>query len=296
MFDGIQIDPILFVIPLGDGFAIYWYGILIAIGILLAAWWGSYEIKKRGHSADELYNGLLVVVLSGYFFARLGYVIATELNNPGQQFNSLWEMFNLRDGGLDMFWGMLGGALAGYIFLRWRKLSVWDYADVAGPALLLAQALGRWGNFINQELYGVVTTRPWGILIEPAYRVPPFNDLTTYPLDTRFHPLFLYESLAFLIGFAILAYLCHQFRDIWRAGTIFGITLIWWGGNRFWIELFRPDQPTFGNSGITNGMISATVIMLLGVILLLVRYDRLHLGFSQTHKRPPAKPKRTREL
>lgn len=292
MLDGLQIDPVAFVIPLGEGFPVYWYGILIALGILLAAGWAGREIEKRGQSADDLYNGLLLVVIFGYLFARLGYVLQDELANPGQQYTTFLEVINLRAGGANILWGFVGATLVALIYVRWRKLSFWDYADVAGPALLLAQGIGRWGNFINQELYGPPTDLPWGILIDAPSRIPPFNNLAEYPLETRFHPTFLYESVTLLLGFFLLAYLNHRFRDKWRTGTIFGLFLMWWGGNRAWIEFFRPDQPTIGNSALTYSMLLALGIFLAGVLVLLIRYDKISLGGGGSKR--VRKPKRTR--
>ncbi|MCA9980939.1 MAG: prolipoprotein diacylglyceryl transferase [Anaerolineales bacterium] len=293
MLDGIQIDPVAFVIPLGEGFPVYWYGILIALGILLGAWWAGREIEKRGHSADDLYNGLLLVVIFGYLFARLGYVLQDELANPGQQYSSLLEVLNLRAGGANILWGFVGAAVVAVIFVRWRKLSFWDYADVAGPALLLAQGIGRWGNFINQELYGPPTTRPWGILIDPQNRIPPYNNLLEYPVETRFHPTFLYESITLLLGFFLLVYLNNRFRETWRSGTLFGLFLMWWGGNRAWIEFFRPDQPNIGNSALTYSMLLAGALFVAGLLILLIRYDKINMGGGSGQKRI-AKPKRTR--
>ncbi|MEW5989618.1 MAG: prolipoprotein diacylglyceryl transferase, partial [Chloroflexota bacterium] len=247
MLDFLQTDPVAFTLPIGEnGFAIYWYGIIVTLGIALGALWAAAEADKRGGIPDEVYNGVLVTVVAGYIFARLWYVLQDEWTNPGTQYTTFMQVVNLRLGGANILGGFLGAALAASLYMRWRKLNFWLYGDVAGPALLLAQAIGRWGNFINQELYGPPTTLPWGILIaNPANRIPPYNDLATYPLDaTRFHPTFLYESLWLLAGFILLAFFCRRYRDTWRKGALFGVFLIWWGVGRTWVEFFRPDQPT----------------------------------------------------
>ena len=203
MLDGIQIDPVAFTIPIGDGFPIYWYGILVTVGIAIGVWWGAREIAKRNQNVDEFFNGLILVIFSGYLFARLTYVTLESFAGRGDQFQTFWDLINIRSGGINILGGFIGAAFVGWLFIRWRGLNFWHYADVAGPAVLIAQAIGRWGNFINQELYGPPTTRPWGILIDAQHRLPQYSDLTQYPLETRFHPTFLYESIWLLLGFIV---------------------------------------------------------------------------------------------
>lgn len=297
MLDAIQIDRIAFEIPIplfiqerfdtGPTFAIYWYGIIIVIGIALGAWWAARELKKRNQSQrviDEFYNGLILVVFSGYFFARLTYVVLDMIG--GGQYGSLADVINFRAGGVNILGGFFGAALIGLFYVKWKDLPFWQYADVAGPALLLAQAIGRWGNFINQELYGPPTDLPWGILIDPPYRLAQY---TTLPPETRFHPTFLYESIMLLLGFLLLAYLNGRYRDKWAVGTLFGLFLIWWGGNRAWIELFRPDQTTVGNTVITYSMLMALALTLVGGYIVLSRNQKLPERISR--KRRPVKPK-----
>jgi phosphatidylglycerol---prolipoprotein diacylglyceryl transferase len=292
MLDFLKIDPVAFTIPIGDGFAIYWYGIIVTVGIALGAWWAGREIERRGQSADEFYNGLLIVVITGFIFARLWYVAQDCFAGQCAQYQTLRDIVNIRGGGANILGGFVGAALVALAYLRWRKLRFWHYADVAGPALLVAQGIGRWGNFINQELYGPPTSLPWGILIEFPYRIFPYNDLVTYPIETRFHPTFLYESLWLLVGFAALLYLNHRFRNSWRPGTLFGAFLIWWGGGRAWIELFRPDQPAIGSSPITYSMLLAIGLALVGVLVLLYLYDKLpESGRSRRRRRRAVKPK-----
>ncbi len=290
MLDSIQIDPVAFVIPIGDGFPIFWYGIIVTLGIAVGAIWAGREIQRRGYSADELYNGLIVVILAGYFFARLTYVVLDMMG--GAQYDSFLDVINIRAGGVNILGGFVGAALVGWIYVSWRKLPFWEYADVAGPALLIAQAIGRWGNFVNQELYGPPTDLPWGILIEPYNRLAQFRDLGVYPPETRFHPTFIYESLWLFAGFFILVYLNNRYREQWRSGTLFGLFLIWWGLGRTWVEFFRPDQVAIGNSFITYSMILAFSIAVAGVFVLLSRYDKLPWGSAKKRRsRRVHKPK-----
>lgn len=142
MLDAIQIDPIAFTIPLGNGFGIYWYGIIVTAGILAGIWWASREIERRGQSVDDLLNAAILVIFSGYLFARLSYVFLDMIG--GGRYTSLLDVINIRAGGVNILGGFIGAAIVGTIYVKWRKLRFWHYADVAGPALLLAQAIGRW--------------------------------------------------------------------------------------------------------------------------------------------------------
>jgi phosphatidylglycerol:prolipoprotein diacylglycerol transferase len=295
MLDGITIDPVAFTIPIGDGFPIHWYGIIVTLGIAIGAWWAGTEVKRRGGSVDDFYNGLLIVVISGFVFARAWYVIQEMIAGGGAQFNSLGAVINVRAGGLNILGGFVGATLVALIWVRWKKLDFWMYADVAGPALLIAQSFGRWGNFINQELYGPPTDLPWGLLIGASNRIAPYNDLVTYPDTTRFHPTFLYESLWLLIGFMLLIFLNNRYRDKWRSGTLFGLFMIWWGGGRAWVEIFRPDQPKIGESIISYSMVFAALLAVAGVLVLLGRYDKLPTQESRRRRKRVHKPKPRRE-
>lgn len=292
MLDSIQIDPVAFTIPLGNGFDIYWYGIIVTLGILAGVWWAAREIAKRGQSVDDLLNAAILVIFAGYFFARLTYVILDIAD--GGRYNSLLDVINIRAGGVNILGGFMGAALVGWTYAKWRRLKIWDYADAAGPALLLAQAIGRWGNFINQELYGPPTDLPWGILIDAQHRMAVFANLQEFPLETRFHPTFLYESIMLFVGFLLLAWLNGRYRNIWASGTTFGLFLVWWGGNRAWIELFRPDQAALGNTFITYSMLMAVGLALIGIWIILARNNKLPDSLSNKKQRV-YKPKTKRK-
>lgn len=294
MLDGMNIDPVAFTIPIGDGFPIYWYGIIVTLGIALGAWWGAREIARRNQNVDEYFNGLILVIFSGYFFARLTYVLLEVLGGRGSQFQSFLDVLNIRSGGINILGGFIGAAVVGYLYMRWRRLNFWHYADVAGPALLLAQAIGRWGNFINQELYGPPTTLPWGLLIAAENRIPQFSDLSQYPLETRFHPTFLYESLWLFLGFLVLVFLNNRYREVWRPGTLFGLFLVWWGSGRAFLEFFRPDQPTIGNSPITYSMLLSIGLAIAGLLVILSRNGKMPDVFGRRRRRV-VKPKPRRQ-
>ena len=294
MLDFLQTDPVAFTLPIGaNGFPIYWYGIIVTLGIAIGAWWAGREIERRGENPDHLYNGLLIVVVVGYIFARLWYVFQEMLAGRGAQYDSFVDIINIRAGGANILGGFIGAVLAATWYLRRNKLNFWLYADVAAPAVLIAQAIGRWGNFFNQELYGPPTNLAWGILIDIPNRIAPYTDIELYPAGTRFHPTFLYESLLLLIGFIVLLVLNKRKKDSWKPGTLFAIFLIWWGVERVFIEFFRPDQPTFGESIITYSMALSTIFALAGVYLLLLLYDKLPESAKiRRRRRRTLKPKR----
>lgn len=294
MLDGLKIDPIAFTIPIGDGFPIYWYGILVTLGIAIGVIWGAREIAKRNQNVDEFFNALIIVIFSGYIFARLTYVLLEVFGGRGDQFETFLDVINIRSGGINILGGFIGAAVVGWLYIRYRHLNFWHYADVAGPALLIAQGIGRWGNYINQELYGPPTTLPWGILIDAPYRLSQFADLSQYPLDTRFHPTFLYESIWLIVGFIVLVALNSRFRNVWKPGTLFGLFLLWWGAGRAFLEFFRADQPTIGDSAITYSFILALALALAGIWIVLSRNNRAPQLFGRRKQRV-VKPKPRRE-
>jgi phosphatidylglycerol---prolipoprotein diacylglyceryl transferase len=295
-------DPFLF--QLGP-FAIRWYGLLIVGGAVAAAYVGSIEARRKREDPDHAWNLLIWCLLLGILGARVYHVLSSPAGNSrGFEYYFIEQPFAtlnlfgaaipfptalmIWEGGIGIFGGVVGGILAVFIYTRRYQLNAWRWLDNLAPGMLLAQAIGRWGNFINQELYGPPTDLPWGILIEPQYRLAQYANLTAFPPDTRFHPTFLYESIMLLVGFLLLAWLNSRYRDRWVRGTLFGVFLIWWGGNRAWIELFRPDQTTVGDTFITYSMILSLGIALAGVLVILSRYEKLP---KRSKRKRPLKPK-----
>lgn len=299
MFDFLKIDPVAFTIPIGGGLDIFWYGIIVTVGIGLGIWWAGREIEKRGENLDDLYNGALIVIIAGFVCARLWYVFQDAvLDGNSGNYGNLLDIINIRNGGVNILGGFVGAFIIGLIWIRRKKLKPWPFMDAAGPALLIAQAIGRWGNLINQELYGPPTgSSTWGLLIDAPNRIAPYNNLATYPLETRFHPTFFYESMWLLAGFIILTVLSGRKRDEWKPGTLFALFLIWWGAGRTWIEFFRPDQPGFEGSAITFSMIFALLIAGAGVVLLLHLYERINLpGIRRRRRRQDRIRSRSRTI
>jgi phosphatidylglycerol---prolipoprotein diacylglyceryl transferase len=265
-------NSIAFSIPLPDGssFPIYWYGILIVAGALAGAYVATLEAKRRGIDPDHVWNALLGALILGVIGARLYHVISSPTGtNIGFDYylQNPVEILNFRQGGLGIYGAVAGGVLALYLYARYAKVSFAMLLDIAVPGLALGQAIGRWGNFFNQELYGYPTTLPWGLPIDAAHRLPIFADLTKYPIETtRFTPTFLYESLWNLGMALVLLVIARR----WKKAQTGDLILLWgmfYGLGRFLVEFQRPDAWLI--SGIaTAQLIGLGLIVVCGVSLM----------------------------
>lgn len=263
---------VAFSIPWLDGssFPIYWYGILIVCGALAGAYVASLEAKRRGIDPDHVWNALLIALILGVIGARLYHVISSPVGtNIGFSYymQNPMEILNFRQGGLGIYGAVAGGVIALWLYARYAKLNLAILLDIGAPGLALGQAIGRWGNFANQELYGFPTTLPWGIPIDAAHRLPIFADLTQYPeATTRFTPTFLYESLWNLGVFIVLLLIARR----WKNEKPGDLMLLWgmlYGLGRFLVEFQRPDAWLI--SGIaTAQLIGLALIILCGVTLM----------------------------
>ena len=158
------------------------------------------------------------------------------------------------------------------MFLRYRKLPILPFLDGIGIGLLLGQAIGRIGNFINQELYGPPTTLPWGLRIDPAHRLAPYNDLTKYPDSVRFQPLFLYEMLWDALGFVLILWITRRFSKQLKEGDVFLLFLIWSPLGRFFIEFLRTDSWFFPGTPFDLVHILTAAMVITASIILFMRH------------------------
>jgi phosphatidylglycerol:prolipoprotein diacylglycerol transferase len=216
-----------------------WYGIGYAVGLFLAASVIMHEAKRRGLNPDLVPNGMIVVAIAALIGGRLYHVI------------DQWQLY--RDdllkivlppySGLGAYGGLLTGILALFLYTRWKRLEFWTWMDIAAPGVFVMQAVARWGNFFNQELYGPPTNLPWGIAIDCAHRVaeyacPPGSDPTA-TLGQHFQPMFLYESLSGAIGAITLLWLARRFGPRLRPGDLAMVFIIWYALVRFALEYMR---------------------------------------------------------
>lgn len=256
-------DPIAFQI---GPIRIYWYGILLTAGAIIAAYVASREAKRRGEDPEHAWNGLLLCLVFGIIGARLYHIISSPTGSPiGWDYyrrNPL-AIFAIWQGGLGIYGAVIGGVLGLYIYTRYNRLNFWRWADIGAPGLILAQAIGRWGNYFNQELYGYPTDLPWGIYIAPEHRLP---GLEAYE---RFHPTFFYESLWNLLVFIALMYVPRRYGDRLLDGDILCLYAILYPLGRFFIEMQRPDAWMIGR--IAAAQIVAILAIVASVGLMLYR-------------------------
>lgn len=227
-------SPGPFVLQIGP-FSIRWYGLLFAVAVLLGTWLAQREAVRRGEDPEQLLNVIVCGVMVGLLGARLYYV----LFNWGYYASRPLKMFAVWEGGLAIHGGLLAGGLAAIIYSVRKKLPVLAYLDIMALSAPLGQAIGRWGNFFNQEAFGTPTDLPWKLYIEPAYRPP---ELAGYEY---FHPTFLYESLWNLLVFTILYYILR--RRLQRIpGSLALCYLGLYSVGRFFVEGFRLDSLMLG--------------------------------------------------
>jgi len=245
-----------------------YYGMILMAGAIAAAYLASRLLREERKNPDLAWDGLLWVLIFGLVGARLYHVFTPSKSLLEQGKDTAWylthplDLINTTQGGLAMPGAILGGVLGLYIFARRRKIKLGMMLDAAAPGVALAQAIGRWGNFVNQELYGPPTTLPWGIAIDPAYR------LSGYESFERFHPLFLYESIWNLLCAAGLYWLWRNHRQRLRSGDVFIAYLAAYSVGRFLLEFIRLDfVPLFGIN--FNQMVMALAAVGAGLALYL---------------------------
>ncbi|NLY67493.1 MAG: prolipoprotein diacylglyceryl transferase [Tissierellia bacterium] len=213
-------DPVAFEI---FGIEVMWYGVLISIGVFIGIILALRETKRVGVKEDDFIDLLIFAIPSAIIGARLYYVIF----NWDYYGKNLDQILNFRGGGLAIHGAIIAAIIVAILFTRKRKLDFWQMADIAAPSLILGQAIGRWGNYINQEAYGVPTDLPWGIIID----------------GVKVHPTFLYESIGNFIIFFILLWYRKKTKV---TGEVFLIYLILYSSVRFFVEGLRIDSLMLG--------------------------------------------------
>jgi phosphatidylglycerol:prolipoprotein diacylglycerol transferase len=254
-------------------FVVHWYGLLIVTGIVLAATTTAYLARVNGDDGDRVWDMLLIVVLAGIIGARLYHVFSQPAGGMiGWTYYKQHpiEILYIWQGGLGIYGAVLGGALGLYLYCRHEGLSPLRWMDYAAPGVALGQAIGRWGNYMNRELYGPPTDLPWGLIIPPAYRIAPYNDLSRYPPETRFHPTFLYESLAALILFFILFTLGAKHYKRLKEGDLLLGYFLGYAVIRFFTEMLRPDAWRMG--ALATAQVIALIVGGISLVLLLIRH------------------------
>ena len=250
--EGISIDRVAFTVP-GLNFTVYWYGLLIGIGMLLAIIYGFRKMRPCGIDPDRATDSVISGIIGAIIGARLYYII---FNTEGMK---LTDFFKIRDGGLAIYGGLIGAILVGGIVTKLRGLRLSAMLDVTAPCFLIGQCIGRWGNFFNQEAFGANTDKAWGMLSwkTAAYISDHYDTLTDVDAFKPIHPCFLYESLWCLLGFVLLhIYFKHRKFD----GEIFLMYTFWYGLGRFFIEGLRTDSLYLGHIRVSQLVASTCVV------------------------------------
>jgi phosphatidylglycerol:prolipoprotein diacylglycerol transferase len=244
------------------GINIYWYGIIIASGFLLAVFLGMRTAEKYGINPDDVIDMVLIAAPVAIIGARLFYVLFSlgEPNNP--YVKDPLKILKVWEGGLAIYGGVIGGLGTAYVFARVKKIKVSRLFDFGVPYFILAQAIGRWGNFVNQEAFGSNTDLPWGMISDKTRRYFIENPQLGMNPDLPVHPTFLYESLWDLSVFFFLIW--YRSRRKKLNGEVFCLFMALYGAGRFVIEGLRTDSLMLGNLRISQalGLVFAIVFFI----------------------------------
>jgi prolipoprotein diacylglyceryl transferase len=267
-------------------FQIRFYALFIIVGIVLAVAVSALRISKRkGNAGLSIDIGLWAIVL-GIVGARF-YHVVTHLNDYFGAGKDPISALYIWQGGLAIYGGLLFGALGAYIGCRIAGVKFFAYADALVPGLLLAQAVGRWGNYFNNELFGIPSDLPWGLEISVGNPAKPVG----LPDSLTYHPTFLYESIWSLLGIAVLLWAEKRFNLQW--GRMFAAYLMFYSFGRVFIESIRLD-PAYVLFGVRLNVWSAVVAFAIGLVIFVVQGQK-HTGVESTIYLPGREPKKTEE-
>ena len=267
-------NPIAFTV---GSFPVHWYGICYAVGLAAVYLVLVREARRRGQDPELVGNAMVIVAIAALIGGRLYHVIDQWAIYQSDPITALLPIARQPDGsyafagfsGLGVPGGILTGALAGWYLTRRWKVDFATWADIVAPALFVMQAIGRLGNFFNQELYGPPTSLPWGIAIDCAHRIAAYPCEAFPVATTHFHPLFLYESLSGFIGAAVLLWLARRPSRL-MPGDLLWIFFVWYGTTRFLLEFMRSGNWTF--FGIPTAQIFSLAFIVVGLGLLWYRH------------------------
>ena len=266
----ITVNPVAFSI---GGFDVYWYGLIIASGFLIALVYGLSRARDFKLKTDPMIDCIIVGTIGGIIGARAYYVIFNFVLFK----DNLSKVFSIHEGGLAIYGGVIGAFLFGGIACYIRKVKFTALLDVAGIGFLLGQAVGRWGNFVNQEAFGTNTSLPWGMYSSVTEEYLQSNmralDKLGISVDPSMavHPTFLYESLWCLLGFVILHFYSKRRKF---DGEIILMYAAWYGLGRFFIESLRTDSLYLFNSGIRVSQLVAVVTFVVAVAVIITVRSR----------------------
>ncbi|HAA2552381.1 TPA_asm: prolipoprotein diacylglyceryl transferase [Listeria monocytogenes] len=254
MGNGVQpLDPVA--IQIGS-ISVKWYGVIIASAVVIALLLALSEANKRKMDKEIIVDLLIWAIPISIISARIYYVIFEWDFYK----NNLGEIVKIWHGGIAIYGALIGAVLTAIIFSRIKKFSFWQLADVVAPSLIIAQAIGRWGNFMNQEAHGAETTRSF---LESLH-LPDFIINQMYIDGAYYQPTFLYESLWNVLGFIVLLIIR---RTKIRRGELFLGYVIWYSFGRFFIEGMRTDSLMWGDFRVSQVLSLLLIVLSIGIII-----------------------------
>jgi len=259
--EGIHVGPLL----------LRWNGLLIMLGFAVGGLLAAQEARRRGHDSEIILELILPLLLWGTIGARLWHVFTPPLSSvqlgltTEHYLTHALDLFATWIGGLGFPGALLGGAIGLYFFCRKHALRFGDWADILAPALPLGQAIGRAGNYFNQELYGLPTNVPWKLFIDPEYRLAGYEKVEYY------HPLFAYESILSLFNLFLVVWVCRRFSARLNEGDLFLLYVLNYAAIRFGLEFLRLDV------SLVRGLnVNQAFMVLLAFCSVAVIYGRRH--------------------
>ena len=253
---------------------VYWYGVGYALGLAAAYLVMVRLARLAGEDVELLGNAMIIVAIAALIGGRAYHVIdqwALYKDDPIKIFLPPYS-------GLGVYGGIFAGTVAAFAYARYKQVPFLRWADIVAPGLFTMQAIARWGNFFNQELYGPPTNLPWGISIDCAHRVAayacPAGSDSTATLGQHFQPLFLYESLSGVVGAVALIWIGFHFRKRLRPGDLLLLFFVWYGIVRFALETLRADNWTF--FGIPVAQLVSVLVVIPALVILAIRHRSGH--------------------
>lgn len=246
-------------------FFVRFYGIILMIGAVAGGFLATREAKKRGYDPEIVWDLFVYLLIGGIIGARIWHILTPS---PSSGVTTAWYLSHPLDalavwkGGLGIPGAVIGGLVALFFYSRRMQIDFAEWTDIGAPGLALGQAIGRWGNFVNQELYGAPTSLPWKIYIDPDHRLAGFLDVEYY------HPLFLYESLWNLMNMFLLLWISRRFAGSLKNGDIFLSYLVIYPVGRFLLDFLRLDASLVGGLNI-NQTVMGVVALFAGITLYL---------------------------
>ena len=262
--NGINIGPLF----------IRYYGIILMSGVVAAAFLADREARRRRFNPEFVWDGLIWVVIGGVIGARIWHILTPPPSMVEQGITTMFYLTHPLDalsiwrGGLGIPGAVIGGGLMLFWFTRRNNVSFAAWIDIVAPGLALGQAIGRWGNYINQELYGAPSNLPWAIQIDPQYRLPGFEGID------RYHPIFLYESLWNLGNMVLLLWLGRRYAKKLRDGDLLLIYLVVYPVGRFLIDFLRLDPSMVAGLNANQTVMAITAVVSMGLLIWRHREDR----------------------